>query len=150
MGRSNIVGMPVAMLLNKRDATVTICHSGTKVRPTHTHTHTQSARARERERERERLTDRHAHARTHISAPTAHMCMEDVSCVFSSGTSVYVCLCVCVCQQDMAAVVQQADIVIAACGQANLIKGSWIKPGAAVIDVGTNPVPDSTKKAGFR
>jgi 5,10-methylene-tetrahydrofolate dehydrogenase/methenyl tetrahydrofolate cyclohydrolase len=32
VGRSNIVGMPAAMLLNKRDATVTICHSGTKVR----------------------------------------------------------------------------------------------------------------------
>ncbi|GFH16026.1 uncharacterized protein HaLaN_12370 [Haematococcus lacustris] len=31
-----------------------------------------------------------------------------------------------------------------------MIKGSWIKPGAAVIDVGTNPVPDTTKKAGFR
>ncbi len=30
VGRSNIVGMPVALLLNKRDATVTICHSGTK------------------------------------------------------------------------------------------------------------------------
>ena len=31
VGRSNIVGMPAAMLLNKRDATVTICHSATKV-----------------------------------------------------------------------------------------------------------------------
>ncbi len=32
VGRSNIVGMPAAMLLNKKDATVTICHSATKVR----------------------------------------------------------------------------------------------------------------------
>lgn len=32
VGRSNIVGMPAAMLLNKRDATVTICHSRTEVR----------------------------------------------------------------------------------------------------------------------
>lgn len=30
------------------------------------------------------------------------------------------------------------------------IKGSWIKPGAAVIDVGTNAVDDSTKKSGYR
>jgi 5,10-methylene-tetrahydrofolate dehydrogenase/methenyl tetrahydrofolate cyclohydrolase len=30
IGRSNIVGMPVALLLNKRDATVTICHSATQ------------------------------------------------------------------------------------------------------------------------
>ncbi|KAL6749380.1 tetrahydrofolate dehydrogenase/cyclohydrolase [Haematococcus lacustris] len=81
VGRSNIVGMPVALLLNKCDATVTVCHSGTK---------------------------------------------------------------------DMEAIVRQADIVIAACGQPAMIKGSWIKPGAAVIDVGTNPVPDTTKKAGFR
>lgn len=71
VGRSNIVGMPAAMLLNKRDATVTICHSATK---------------------------------------------------------------------DMEGIVRQADIVIAAAGQAQLIKGSWLKPGAALIDVGTNPV----------
>ncbi len=50
----------------------------------------------------------------------------------------------------MAEVVREADIVIAAAGQAELIKGSWLKPGAAVIDVGTNPVDDPTKKAGFR
>jgi methylenetetrahydrofolate dehydrogenase (NADP+)/methenyltetrahydrofolate cyclohydrolase/formyltetrahydrofolate synthetase len=31
-----------------------------------------------------------------------------------------------------------------------MIKGSWIKPGATVIDVGTNAVPDATKKAGYR
>ncbi len=50
----------------------------------------------------------------------------------------------------MEALISQADIVIGACGQAGLIKGSWIKPGAAVIDVGTNPVPDATKKSGFK
>jgi 5,10-methylene-tetrahydrofolate dehydrogenase/methenyl tetrahydrofolate cyclohydrolase len=81
VGRSNIVGMPAAMLLNKRDATVTICHSATK---------------------------------------------------------------------DMAEVVRQADIIIAAAGQPELIKGSWVKPGAAIIDVGTNPVADESKKSGFR
>jgi 5,10-methylene-tetrahydrofolate dehydrogenase/methenyl tetrahydrofolate cyclohydrolase len=40
IGRSNIVGIPVAMLLNKRDATVTICHSRTAVR-SNLSTHTQ-------------------------------------------------------------------------------------------------------------
>lgn len=50
----------------------------------------------------------------------------------------------------MESVVREADIVVAACGQAAMVKASWLKPGAAVIDVGTNPVPDATKKAGFR
>eukprot|EP00775_Hariotina_reticulata_P007190 gene7190-7404_t len=81
IGRSNIVGMPVALLLNKRDATVTICHSAT---------------------------------------------------------------------QNMDQIVRQADIVVAAAGQPEIVKGSWLKPGAIVIDVGTNPVDDPTKKAGYR
>ncbi|KAH6827647.1 Amino acid dehydrogenase family protein [Perilla frutescens var. hirtella] len=42
------------------------------------------------------------------------------------------------------------DIIIAAAGQAAMIKGSWIKPGAAVIDVGTNAVDDPSKKSGYR
>ncbi|KAI8470517.1 MAG: bifunctional protein [Monoraphidium minutum] len=81
VGRSNIVGMPVAMLLLKRNATVTICHSASK---------------------------------------------------------------------DMAAIVREADVVVAAAGQPQLIKGDWIKPGAIIIDVGTNPVDDATKKLGYR
>ncbi|WFD44611.1 hypothetical protein MPSI1_003279 [Malassezia psittaci] len=47
-------------------------------------------------------------------------------------------------------IVKQADIVVAAVGVPNLVKGDWIKPGAVVIDVGTNFVPDSTKKSGQR
>lgn len=35
---------------------------------------------------------------------------------------------------------RQADIVIAACGRAEMVRGDWIKPGAAVIDVGINAV----------
>lgn len=35
---------------------------------------------------------------------------------------------------------RQADIVIAAVGVPNMVKGNWIKPGAVVIDVGINPV----------
>ncbi|ESR57520.1 hypothetical protein CICLE_v10021378mg [Citrus x clementina] len=81
VGRSNIVGLPVSLLLLKADATVTIVHSHTT---------------------------------------------------------------------DPESIVREADIVIAAAGQAMMIKGSWIKPGAAVIDVGTNAVDDSTKKSGYR
>ena len=50
----------------------------------------------------------------------------------------------------MEAVVREADIVVAACGKPGMVKGTWLKPGAAVIDVGTNPIPDATKKSGFR
>jgi methylenetetrahydrofolate dehydrogenase (NADP+)/methenyltetrahydrofolate cyclohydrolase len=81
LGRSNIVGMPAALLLVKENATVTVCHSRTK---------------------------------------------------------------------DIADVVRQADILIAAIGRTEMVKGDWIKPGAAVIDVGMNSKPDSTKKKGYR
>ena len=52
--------------------------------------------------------------------------------------------------QDLPAVVKQADIVVAAIGKPGFVKGDWIKPGAVVIDVGTNYVPDSSKKSGQR
>jgi len=81
VGRSNIVGMPAALLLVKEDATVTICHSRTK---------------------------------------------------------------------DLPGVCRQADILIAAIGRAEMIKGDWIKPGAYVIDVGTNRVDDPSTKSGSR
>ncbi|CAM6032031.1 unnamed protein product, partial [Sphagnum compactum] len=81
LGRSNIVGIPVALLLMQRNATVTIVHSRTK---------------------------------------------------------------------NMEEVIKRADIVIAAVGKAELVKGSWLKPGAVVIDVGINSVDDATKKTGYR
>ncbi len=81
VGRSNIVGIPVAALLNNADATVTICHSRTRDLPGH---------------------------------------------------------------------VRQADIVVAAIGKPEFVRGAWIKPGAAVIDVGINAIPDATKKSGQR
>lgn len=81
VGRSNIVGLPVSLLLLKADATVSIVHSRTT---------------------------------------------------------------------DPENIIREADIVIAAAGQAMMIKGEWIKPGAAVIDVGTNAVDDPSKKAGYR
>jgi len=71
VGRSNIVGKPMASLLMQANATVTICHSRTA---------------------------------------------------------------------DLADVVRRGDIVIAAVGRPNMIEGSWIKPGAIVIDVGINRV----------
>ncbi|KAI8310797.1 C-1-tetrahydrofolate synthase [Colletotrichum sp. SAR11_240] len=43
-----------------------------------------------------------------------------------------------------------ADVVVAAIGQPGFVKGEWLKPGVVVIDVGTNYIPDSTKKSGQR
>lgn len=37
-------------------------------------------------------------------------------------------------------ITREADIIISAVGQPNMVKGSWIKPGSVVIDVGINPV----------
>ncbi len=81
IGRSNIVGMPTALMLMKANATVTICHSHTENIP-------------------------------NIS--------------------------------------RNADILISAVGEANLIRGEWVKPGAVVIDVGINRVDDSTSDRGYR
>ena len=72
IGRSNIVGKPMAQLLTDANATVTLAHSRTR---------------------------------------------------------------------DLPAVVRRADIVVAAVGRAEMVKGDWIKPGACVIDVGINRVP---------
>ncbi|KAI6868229.1 C-1-tetrahydrofolate synthase [Hortaea werneckii] len=52
--------------------------------------------------------------------------------------------------KDLQAVLRSADIVVAAIGKERFVKGDWIKPGAVVIDVGTNYVPDDTKKSGQR
>jgi len=71
LGRSNIVGLPVSMLLLHRNATITICHSRTR---------------------------------------------------------------------DLAATCRRADILIAAVGRPEMVKADWVKPGAAVIDVGINRV----------
>ena len=71
IGRSNIVGKPVAQLLLQENCTVTIAHSQTK---------------------------------------------------------------------DLPGVVRRADLVIAAVGRPEMVKGDWIKPGACVIDVGINRI----------
>jgi methylenetetrahydrofolate dehydrogenase (NADP+)/methenyltetrahydrofolate cyclohydrolase/formyltetrahydrofolate synthetase len=51
---------------------------------------------------------------------------------------------------DIARIVKNADIVVAAIGQTEMVKGDWLKPGAVVIDVGINYKPDATKKSGER
>jgi methylenetetrahydrofolate dehydrogenase (NADP+)/methenyltetrahydrofolate cyclohydrolase len=81
LGRSNIVGLPVSMLLLHRNATITICHSRT---------------------------------------------------------------------QDLPGTCRRADILIAAVGRPQMVKADWVKPGAAVIDVGINRVEDATRKRGYR
>ncbi|ESQ37714.1 hypothetical protein EUTSA_v10028771mg [Eutrema salsugineum] len=81
IGRSNIVGMPAALLLQREDATVTIIHSRTK---------------------------------------------------------------------NPEEITRQADIIISAVGQPNMVRGSWIKPGAIIIDVGINPVDDPNAPRGYR
>jgi len=81
VGRSNIVGLPVSMLLLHRNATLTICHSRT---------------------------------------------------------------------QNLADVVRSADILIAAVGRPEMVRGDWIKPGAVVIDVGINAVDDASVEKGYR
>ena len=44
--------------------------------------------------------------------------------------------------------VREADIVVCAAGRAEMVKADWIKPGAAVIDVGINSLDDPTTKKG--
>ncbi|XP_050739607.1 C-1-tetrahydrofolate synthase, cytoplasmic-like isoform X5 [Eriocheir sinensis] len=45
---------------------------------------------------------------------------------------------------------KSADILVVGIGSPELVKGSWVKPGAVVIDCGINSIPDSTKKSGSR
>jgi methylenetetrahydrofolate dehydrogenase (NADP+)/methenyltetrahydrofolate cyclohydrolase len=50
--------------------------------------------------------------------------------------------------RDLAATVREGDIVVAAIGRAETIRGSWVKPGAVVIDVGTSRLPAPEKGPG--
>lgn len=47
-------------------------------------------------------------------------------------------------------ILKAADVVVAAIGKPHFVKGEWLKEGAVVIDVGTNFVPDETRKSGYR
>jgi methylenetetrahydrofolate dehydrogenase (NADP+) / methenyltetrahydrofolate cyclohydrolase / formyltetrahydrofolate synthetase len=52
--------------------------------------------------------------------------------------------------QNLPEILKTADIVVAAIGKVQFVKGEWLKPGCVVIDVGTNYIPDATKKSGQR
>jgi methylenetetrahydrofolate dehydrogenase (NADP+)/methenyltetrahydrofolate cyclohydrolase len=52
--------------------------------------------------------------------------------------------------RDLASHTRRAEILIVAAGRPNFIKGEMIRPGAVVIDVGINRVPDSSAKSGYR
>ena len=51
---------------------------------------------------------------------------------------------------DLGTVTREADILIVAIGQPDLIRGDMVKPGAVVIDVGVNRVDDDTRERGYR
>jgi len=52
--------------------------------------------------------------------------------------------------RDLAAITRQADVLIAAIGRPEFVTADMVKPGATVIDVGINRVPDSSRKSGHR
>ena len=52
--------------------------------------------------------------------------------------------------KNLAGICRRADILIAAVGRPEMVKVDWVKPGAVVIDVGINRIPDLSKKSGFR
>jgi methylenetetrahydrofolate dehydrogenase (NADP+)/methenyltetrahydrofolate cyclohydrolase len=52
--------------------------------------------------------------------------------------------------KDIGAVTRLADILIVAIGQPEFVKGDMVRPGAVVIDVGTNRVDDATRERGYR
>ncbi|RKP04945.1 formate--tetrahydrofolate ligase-domain-containing protein [Thamnocephalis sphaerospora] len=52
--------------------------------------------------------------------------------------------------KNLPEIVKEADVLVTAVGQAEMIKGDWLKPGAVVIDVGMNSVADATRKSGMR
>ena len=52
--------------------------------------------------------------------------------------------------QKLEQITRQADILIAAIGRPHFVTESMVQPGAVVIDVGINRIPDSTKRSGFR
>ncbi|KAK7215519.1 hypothetical protein V2G26_003522 [Clonostachys chloroleuca] len=52
--------------------------------------------------------------------------------------------------ENLPEVIKSADVLVAAIGKAHFVKGEWLKPGVVVIDVGTNFIPDITKKSGQR
>ncbi len=54
------------------------------------------------------------------------------------------------CTKDLPEICRRSDIIVAAAGSPGLVKGDWIKPGAIVIDVGINHLPDPSAPRGYR
>ena len=52
--------------------------------------------------------------------------------------------------RNLPKITKEADILVVSIGNPQFIKGAWIKPGALVVDVGTNVVPDPTRQSGTR
>ena len=52
--------------------------------------------------------------------------------------------------RDLPAICRRADILVAAVGRPEMVRGDWVKPGAVVIDVGINRVEDPSRKSGYR
>ncbi|MBQ6519044.1 MAG: bifunctional 5,10-methylenetetrahydrofolate dehydrogenase/5,10-methenyltetrahydrofolate cyclohydrolase [Anaerolineaceae bacterium] len=54
------------------------------------------------------------------------------------------------CTKHLDEICRESDIIVAAAGSPGLVQGDWIKPGAIVIDVGINHIPDSSRPRGYR
>lgn len=52
--------------------------------------------------------------------------------------------------QELETVCREADVLVAAVGRPDMVKASWVKPGAIVVDVGINRVDDETRERGWR
>jgi methylenetetrahydrofolate dehydrogenase (NADP+)/methenyltetrahydrofolate cyclohydrolase/formyltetrahydrofolate synthetase len=52
--------------------------------------------------------------------------------------------------KNIPAIIREADILIAAIGKPEYVKGNWIKPGAVIIDVGTNQIEDPDSDKGYK
>jgi 5,10-methylene-tetrahydrofolate dehydrogenase/methenyl tetrahydrofolate cyclohydrolase len=52
--------------------------------------------------------------------------------------------------KNLPEVVRRADVLVAAVGKAEMVRGDWVKPGAIVIDVGINRVEDASRPRGYR
>jgi 5,10-methylene-tetrahydrofolate dehydrogenase/methenyl tetrahydrofolate cyclohydrolase len=77
---------------------------------------------------------------TIVGIPAAHLLMAENATVTICHSKT----------GDITPFVREADILVCAAGKPGIVRGDMIKPGAAVIDVSTVPVPDATKKTGFR
>jgi len=52
--------------------------------------------------------------------------------------------------KDLPGICRRADILVAAVGRAEMVRRDWVKPGAVVIDVGSNKIDDPTSEKGYK